>query len=61
MSKDLLFYDDCPICNSKLDAIKDRDDENYISDWFCSKCGISWTLEDLEYEPIQKEIDQWLK
>jgi hypothetical protein len=46
--------EDCPICNTKLEPIPDEED--FIIDWFCSKCCISWDLEDLEYEPIQKDL-----
>ena len=54
----MIFYEKCPTCNNKLEAI--QDDVGEIIDWFCSQCGISWTLEDLEYEPLQKTLDEWL-
>ena len=59
MSKELLFYENCPVCDQKLKCI--MDEEGFVIDWFCSKCSISWTLEDLEYEPIQDNLSKWLK
>ena len=53
-----MIDENCPICNTKLEAIPDE--LGFIIDWFCSKCCISWDLEDLEYEPIQKDITVFL-
>lgn len=52
------FYEKCPLCNNPLESITSEDD--YVIDWYCSQCGISWKLEDLEYEPIQKDLRNWI-
>lgn len=52
------IYEKCPICNSSIEAITNEDE--YVIDWYCSKCGISWKLEDLEYEPIQESLGKWI-
>lgn len=61
MSKELLFYNKCPVCDSKLEVITNGEEEGFVIDWRCNKCSISWTLEDLEYEPIQDNLSKWLK
>jgi len=53
-----MFYDKCPVCDTKLEEV--LNEKGFVIDWFCNKCGISWNLEDLEYEPIQKELDKWI-
>ena len=53
------IYEKCPICNNSLEAITSEDE--YVIDWYCSQCGISWKLEDLEYEPIQKDLKNWIQ
>jgi hypothetical protein len=57
-SADILFYENCPLCDTKLEAI--TNDNGYVIDWFCNKCATHWSLEDLEYEPIQRSIDKWI-
>lgn len=52
--KNMKIHENCPICDIKLEAIPDE--EGFIINWFCSKCCLCWELEDLEYEPIQKDI-----
>lgn len=59
MTKDLLFYNKCPICDSEFEVI--MDEKGFVIDWRCNECSISWTLEDLEYEPIQSDLTEWLK
>lgn len=54
-----MIIEKCPSCNNKLECI--TDEKGYVIDWFCGRCCISWTLEDLEYEPIQKNLGDWLK
>ena len=55
----MIIIEKCPICNTKLECIPNQ--EEFIIDWFCGGCGISWTLEDLEFEPIQRNLGDWLK
>lgn len=55
---DVMFYENCPLCNTKLEAI--TNDKGNVIDWFCNKCATHWSLEDLEYKPIQKAMDKWL-
>lgn len=48
MSKKYVIYEKCPVCDEELEEIPGVD--GFIIDWWCGKCGISWTLEDLEIE-----------
>lgn len=54
----MIIYEKCPICDTELEAIENN--EGFVIDWFCNNCGRGWTLEDLEFEPIQKTIEEWV-
>ena len=53
------IYKKCPTCSAKLEPIQDKD--GYVIDYRCSKCGIGWDHEDLEYEETQKTITDFTK
>ena len=50
-----ILHERCTICNSNPEGILDKED--FVIDWFCDKCGISWNLEDLEIEPNQEKLE----
>lgn len=52
------IIDKCPICNNKLEEIFE---DGYVIDYWCTKCGIYWDLEDLEFTPNQKSVLNYLK
>jgi len=54
----MIIIEECPICGTKVECVPDE--KGFIIDWYCGKCGIAWTLEDLEYEPMQRELGEWL-
>jgi len=49
-TKKYKIYDKCPLCNNKLEAIKDE--KNNVLGFFCNNCGIDLDIEDLEYEEV---------
>jgi len=54
-----MVVEDCPLCNNKLKVI--TDESNYVIDYWCSSCGNSFSLEDLEIIKIKKvTMDKWL-
>lgn len=53
-----MIIEKCPICNNKLEAITTKD--GYVSDWFCNRCSLYWTLEELEFKPEQKTLEGFL-
>lgn len=46
----------CPVCDQKLKKVK-----NSSGYYYCVKCSKTWTLEELEFEPVQKNLGDWLK
>ena len=54
----MMVMENCPICNSKLEPIMTK--EGFVSDFFCGKCSLYWTLEDLEYVPLQRNLGEWI-
>ena len=56
--KDIMFYENCPLCNTKLRSILNK--RGFVIDWYCNKCSTHWSLEDLGYEPVQKSLGKWL-
>jgi transcription elongation factor Elf1 len=47
------IYEYCPRCNSKLESILDKD--GFIINFWCSQCGLSWKLEELEIKEPTKQ------
>lgn len=53
--KDLYLHDKCPTCGVEL---KETGDPIYFH---CDQCGEDWLIEDLEFKPIQQDLERWLK
>jgi len=47
------IYEYCPCCNFKIEPILDKD--GFIINFWCSQCGLSWKLEDLEIKEHSKQ------
>lgn len=51
---------DCPTCGRELEEITDKD--GFLIDRWCNKCGISWSIFDLEIQEGKKDnLDKWIK
>lgn len=48
----------CKVCKNVLESILDN--ENFVIDYYCSKCILYWNYEDIR-EKKQKKLDIFLK
>ena len=55
-----MIIENCPICNNELRPIQDNENPDFIDNWFCSICSITWNSEDLEFTPKQKSVKDFL-
>lgn len=55
-----MIIENCPICKNKLRTVQDNENPDFIDNWFCGTCGIVWDLEELEYIPEQKSVNEYL-
>lgn len=53
-SKEYIIKEECNICKNDLKPI--TNEEGFIIDFYCEKCGISWNLEDLPIIEIKIQI-----
>ncbi len=51
----MMLIADCPTCGTKLE-----DNNSSPPTFRCNNCGSLWTLEDLEFIPVQNKIDEWI-
>ena len=47
----------CPICNNKLEFIRDKD--NFVVEGWCSRCGIMFNSEELLIEKVKQPKKIW--
>ena len=54
------IYEKCPVCNVRLDAIKDKDGS--IEEYFCRNCCTIYESDELEIkgDTIQEKIIRYL-
>ena len=51
---------DCPTCNRPLEEI--TDDNGFLIDRWCNKCGTHWSIFDLIYtEKKKSNLNKWIK
>lgn len=51
---------DCPTCNQPLEEI--TNDNGFLIDRWCNKCGIHWSIFDLKYKEKKKSnLNKWIK
>ena len=53
------LYENCPACNQELREVMDKD--GFLIDRRCDRCGISWSVFDLEIKEKKKtNLERWL-
>ncbi len=61
MANKMMIIENCPTCNAKLHPIFEGNSNEFIRHWRCTHCSINWSLDDLEFKPVQKKLDKWMK